>query len=180
MFQLLPAKPGRSGTQTSLKSQPAGCHSICSCLRGASLAQLFSPAKGHSLSTEKETFVLPLGVPQFWAQCRKVQSPWGWLSSGEKKGDRVAKTFRASTHLCHSSFWGLNSFLLPLKPVFVLKRTADNQSFNEISKNLNHCFWVKRKSLILLENFAPPLKTASKNIHAQIQLVQSSLCTASP
>lgn len=63
--------------------------------------------------------------------------PLGLVVFSGKKGDRVAKIFTASSHFCHSSFWGLSSFLLPLNPVSVLKRAADSkhQSFSEICKN---------------------------------------------
>lgn len=166
--RVLPAKPRCSGIQTALKDQPAECHSICSCLRWASLTQLFSPARGQSLSTEKLpfgswSFCAALGgttmlghAVQRMAVCAKPLRLAGFLG---KKGDRVAKTFRASSHFCHSRFWGLNRFLLPLNAVSALKRAADSnhRSFDKISKSLKHCFWVKGKRLILLENFTLPL-----------------------
>lgn len=120
----------------------AECHSIC--LRWAPLPQLFPPAKGQSLSTEElplapETFVLPLGVPQLWVTLfsawKCVQAPEADCLLG-KEGWQGSETFRAPSHFCHSSFWSLNSFLLPLNLVSVLKRAADSshQSCNEISK----------------------------------------------
>lgn len=131
--QLLPARPRCSGIQTALKSQPAECHTIYSCLRWAALAQPFSPENGQWPHTENlpfgtwKLFCHPRGTTTLGhaVQCMKVcAKPLRLVGFWAKKGDRVAKPCRASPHFCHSSFWGLNSFLLPLNPVSVLQRAA--------------------------------------------------------
>lgn len=127
---------GALGFKQHWKSQPAESHSIRQLPQVSFTVQPCSPANRHLLSTKKlplapEYFVLPLGVPWLWialfSAWKFARSPWSWCFLGKEecpgKGWHGCKdpveSFRASSHLCHSSFWGLNSLLLSLNPVSV-------------------------------------------------------------
>ena len=43
----------------------------------------------------------------------------GWLAKGQHGCKGPAGSFRASSHLCDSSFWGMNRLLLSLNPISV-------------------------------------------------------------
>lgn len=119
-------------------------HSICSCLRWAPLTSSShqhrgSPRAHRSCPWHLKPLCCPWGYHNSGSHCsvhESVCEPLRLIVLRGRKGDRVAETFRAPSHFCHSSFWSLNSFLLPLNLVSVLKRAADSshQSFNEISQ----------------------------------------------